>query len=220
MTTTPDALFDVLSLSDAPPSVRTATATLVAVGRDVATVELQDGAQMILPVTEWWPERTWSVGERALGVVLGDGVRQSFSVVRPELVTALIDGIVPEVRDGVVRVMGVARAPGLRTTVAVAATVEGVDAVAVMVGRGANRVKALASLLDGERIDVVAWSADPLTYARNALAPAQVVTVEAHGDELRASAPRHQMAAAVGESGLNSSLAGQLCGHPITIVAA
>jgi transcription termination/antitermination protein NusA len=220
MTTTPEALFDVLSLSDAPIQARAATATIVSVGRDVATVALPDGAQMILPVTEWWPERAWAVGERALGVVLGDSLRQSFSVVRPELVTALIDGVVPEVREGTVRVMGVARAPGLRSKIAVAATVEGVDAVAVMVGRGANRVKALAALLDGERIDVVAWSADPLTYARNALAPAQVVSVEVHGEELRATAPRHQMAAAVGESGLNSSLAGQLCGSPITIVPA
>lgn len=216
-----DLVFDVLSLSQSRPTVRVAAATITSVGRDVATVELRDGQRLIMAVTEWWPGRAWQVGDRALGVVVDEGARASFSVTRPELITALADGLIPEVRSGAVRIMDVARAPGIRAKIAVAATVADVDAVAVMVGRAANRVKALARHLDGERLDIITWAPDPLDYARNALAPAQVVNVTRQGDrELHAAAPRHQMAAAVGESGLNSSLAGQLCGFTITIVPA
>lgn len=198
-------------------------ATLKQVSNDIAVAVTSDGDEIVMPVTEYLPTRTWIEGERILAVRSERAGRPQLSVTSPELVTLLLEGLVPEVRDGVVRVMSVARAPGVRTKVAVATTSGDVDPVTAIVGRAAGRVKALSKMLGGERIDVIAWHSDQMTYARNALAPAQVGELrftDEERNEVEAVAPRHQMAAAVGEKGLNSSLAGQLCGLTITVVPA
>jgi transcription termination/antitermination protein NusA len=140
------------------------------------------------------------------------------SLTRPELVALLAEGIVPELRDGRVRIMGVSRAPGVRTKIAVAATVDDIDPVNVMVGRSANRVRSLGRMLANERVDIVAWHPDPAVYLANSLAPAAVLGVEISGDEATARVPQHQMAGAVGERGLNASLAGQLVGVTVLVV--
>ena len=117
--------------------------------------------------------------------------------------------------------MGLARSPGVRAKIAVAATVDGLDPVATIVGRGANRVRALSSLLGGERLDVVAWHGDVSVYLQNAFAPAAVNKITTLSPrDLEVMVPRHQMAAAVGERGLNASLAGQLVGVNVTVIPA
>jgi len=73
-------------------------------------------------------------------------------------------------------------------------------------------------LLLGERIDVVSWHPDQSDFLRSALAPASINRVEITEDEARAYAPGHQMSAAVGGSGLNSQLAGQLVGLRVTVI--
>lgn len=213
--------LDLDLAGDSAADLRCVTATFTSVSADVATLHTSDGEDLLLPVTEWYPTRAWVVGERTVAVRTLRGSRPWLSVTSPHLVSALLDGIVPEVREGIVRVMGVARAPGIRTKIAVAATVADIDPVLVCVGRSANRVKELTRLLHGERVDIIAWNPDPAVYLKNALAPAQVssarITDKTRG-EIEVTAPRHQMAAAVGEKGLNSSLAGQLCGVTVTVV--
>jgi N utilization substance protein A len=132
----------------------------------------------------------------------------------------LLDGYVPEVRAGLVRIMGVARAPGVRTKVAVAATDANVDPVASCVGRSANRVRAIGQLLGGERVDIIPWHPDTAKLLANALAPAAVSRIEIHNDKAVAVAPAHQMSAAVGGGGLNAALAGQLVNLKVFVVAA
>lgn len=197
-------------------------ATVVAATSDVALLKVRsvDGPDYdaIMPVTEWASSRHWEVGASYQLLQLGAGPRPVLSAVRPELVEALLMGVSPEVRAGTVRVMGVARAAGVRTKVAVAATEAGVDPIASCVGRQANRVRYLTTALGGERIDVVSWDADDETFLRNALAPASVGTIVIDGHNATASAPAHQMSAAVGAAGLNSALAGQLVGLQVTIV--
>jgi N utilization substance protein A len=213
-----EATLDELIPSLAGPTeLKVVTATVTSATPDVATLRTAAGVEAYLPVTEFYPNRRWAVGERYQLLQVHGGPRPQLSAVRPELITALLEGLSPEVRDGSVRVMAVARAAGVRAKVAVAATQEGVDAVAACVGRGANRVKALASLLAGERVDVIAWHADRETYLRNALAPAAVERVRFEGTKAIATAPAHMMSAAVGGSGLNSMLAGQLTGYTVVI---
>ena len=113
--------------------------------------------------------------------------------------------------------MSIARAAGLRSKVAVASTGGTADPVAAMIGRDANRVKLVSQLLEGERIDIVAWSPVTETYLKNALAPAKVSRVQVTERGATAFAPAHQMSAAVGSSGLNSQLAGQLIGLPVIV---
>lgn len=192
---------------------------------DVALWQVRDvsggpSREAIMPVTEWYPDRLWSVGDEAVLLQIGDGARPVVSATRPELVEALFDGVSPEVRSGQVRVMGVARAPGVRCKVAVAATEAGVDPVASCVGRQANRVRTVSAQLQGERIDIVAWHDNLEVYLRNALAPASVGEIRIEGNEAVAVAPAHQMSAAVGGGGLNSQLAGQLVGLRVTIESA
>ena len=192
--------------------------TVESVTPDAALVTTGDGRTAILPVSEYYPHRRWQVGDTMVAL-LSEGPRLPMcSVVRPELVEAIYDGIVPELLSGQVRIMSVARAAGVRAKVAVATTGGTVDPLAAMIGREANRVRLVSDLLGGERIDIVAWNPDPEIYLANVLAPAKVTRVVLTDHGATAYAPPHQMSAAVGHGGLNSQLAGQLLGMPVVIV--
>jgi N utilization substance protein A len=204
----------------ATPDPVVVTGTITSASSDVALVSLPDGREAIMPVSEFFPNRRWVNGETLQMLLMESPGRPVCSVVRPELVEAIYDGVVPELRTGQVRIMSVARAAGVRSKVAVAATSDApTDPVAAMIGRDANRVNLVRSLLGGERVDIVAWHADPETYLINALAPARVTRVEVTDRGATVHAPSHQMSAAVGYAGLNSQLAGQLLGLPVIVVA-
>jgi transcription antitermination factor NusA-like protein len=199
------------------------TARIVSATSDVAVARSADvgarrGEDLVLPVTEWYPNRPFPA-EPFTVLQLTAGPRPVVSVTRDEIVTALFAGVSPEVRSGAVRIMGVARVPGVRCKVAVAATEADVDPKAALIGKSANRVKAVSAALAGERIEIVSWHPDQVEYLRAALAPAQVGAVSIEDGVATATAPQHLMSAAVGGSGLNSQLAGQLVGVQVTIVA-
>jgi N utilization substance protein A len=160
------------------------------------------------------------VGVKFMVSVIAPAARPVCSASRPDLVAALYAGIAPEVRSGVVRIMNVARVSGVRSKVAVAATRTTVDPVAALIGRDANRVLYISRMLGGERIDVVPFNEDLAIFAKNAMAPAAVdsVEVDPSGKVLVYVQP-HQMPAAVGGGGLNSHLAGELLGYPVEVRA-
>ena len=214
-----ETLGIVLPESTPSPEAVVATITITATDPDAAAVVTSTGRVGILPVSEYYPNQRWQVGDKLLALMAEGPHQPLFSVVRPELVEAVYDGIVPELLSGQVRIMSVARSAGLRTKVAVASTGGTADPVAAMIGRDANRVRLVGQLLGGERIDIVAWNPVPEVYLANALAPAKVsrVVITPHG--ATAYAPHHQMSAAVGHGGLNSQLAGQLMGLPVVIAA-
>lgn len=204
---------------------RVVTAKVISATSDVAllrtaNVGKRKGQDLVLPVTEWYPNSEWQVDDLVQVLQLDNGPRSLASAARPELVEALFAGVSPEVRSGAVRIMGVARAVGVRCKVAVAATEVGVDPKAALIGRNANRVKAVSAALRNERIEIVAWHPEPAEYLRSALAPAEVSDVVIEDGKATAKAPHHLMSAAVGGSGLNSQLAGQLVGVQVTIVPA
>ncbi len=155
-----------------------------------------------------------------MGDLLGTDPRPVVSAVRPEVVSGLYLGVTPELRDGRVKIMSVARAAGDRTKIAVASTTEEIDAVGAMVGRKANRARLVSDRLRGERIDIIAWHNDPATFVGNALAPAKVREVRIDGDSATAVVDAHQMSAAVGSGGVNTLLASELTGFNVTIEAA
>lgn len=200
---------------------RVVRATAVNVSVDMATFEVQrpDGSigEAQCPKTEWYPDRQWQVGESFFMVETDGGNRPQLSVIRNELLAALLAGVSPEVRSGEVRIMGIVRLPGVRAKVAVASTREGLDPVAACVGRKANRVRTVGAALAKEQVDIVAWHADPQQYLINAMAPAHVLSVDITGRAATAWAHPHQMQAAIGRGGLNTSLAGRLVGLRVTV---
>lgn len=203
-------------------------ATVKLVGLDTAMLSFaHEGVEVVgvLPVTEQVPGEVLEVGQQ-IPVAVTEPVtelsaRPRLSRLRRELITHTLAAFSPEVRRGDVRVMSVARKPGARTKIAVAPTAEGIDAIAACVGRNHNRVDAVRQALGGEQVDVIAWSDDKAVFLANALQPASVTRVEIDPETREAVAytSNHQMSAAVGASGLNSSLAGRLTGLSVTIGA-
>ena len=132
---------------------------------------------------------------------------------------ALFRREVPEVDEGLVRVMGVARDPGSRAKVAVYSKEREVDPVGACVGVRGSRIQNIVQEFHGERIDIVVWSADIATYARNALAPAFVTRIVVDEEEnlLEVIVPDDQLTNAIGRKGQNVKLAARLLGWKVDI---
>lgn len=226
-TATTDALLAMGIMPAQPPSSQEAQARRVVTARvlsataDVAVLRASEavgkGFDAVMPRSEFYRDMHWEKGATYLLEQVGAMPRPVLSAVRDEFIELLLAGVSPEVRSGAVRVVAVAREPGTRAKIAVAATEPGIDPVAACIGRDANRVRFLGRALCGERVDVIAWNPDTETYLRNALAPASVSELRVSGDQATAFVPQHQMPAAVGNGGLNSSLAGRLVGINVTI---
>jgi N utilization substance protein A len=204
----------------APQPSRLVTVKVIEASPDIAVCELPDGRVARMPVTSFYPNRRWETGARYHLVAAESGSAVVLSATADELLPMLLDGLSPEVREGRVRVMGVARQVGVRSKIAVAATEPDVDPVGACLGRAANRVRALSAMLLGERVDVVAYHEDPQRYVVNALAvsPVSVTVDETAGFVV--SVPSHQLAAARGGGNLNVVLASRLCGQRIDLRSA
>jgi transcription termination/antitermination protein NusA len=226
MTTT---MLDALGLDQATDAFTPylVTGTCTSANADAALLTFRYAGQSVtgvIPVTEQVPGTVWAPGTVATVLLCepaGTGVPPRLSAIRTELVTETMASLSPEVRNGTVRIMGVARRPGQRTKVAVASTVAEVDPVAACVGRAHNRVDALRAALGGEQVDIIAWHPEREMFLRNALQPAAIseITIDEQNRSATAVAPVHQMSAAVGGGGLNSALAGKLVGLLVRIVA-
>ncbi len=149
------------------------------------------------------------------------GPRLIVSRSRPELITRLFEMEVPEIYNGAVEIKAIAREPGVRTKVAVAARQEGVDPVGSCVGMRGIRIQNIVNELNNEKIDVVQWSADPRTLIANALSPATAVEVQLRDDNMATViVPDKQQSLAIGKEGQNVRLAAKLTGWKIDIKSA
>ncbi|MCQ9209845.1 transcription termination factor NusA [Granulicatella seriolae] len=137
----------------------------------------------------------------------------------PDLLKRLFEQEVPEIYDGVVEIVSIAREAGDRAKVAVRSRNENLDAVGTCVGPRGQRVQAIVNELNGENMDIVEWKEDPAVYIANALNPAQVVDV--HFDEASNSCvvvvPDYQLSLAIGKRGQNARLAAKLTGFRVDI---
>ena len=134
------------------------------------------------------------------------------------LVKRLFENEVPEIKQGVVQVKGVAREPGQRTKIAIYSDDPMVDAIGACVGNKGARVNAIVAELGGEKIDIITWSENPLEYISRALSPARVIKVIQTGDEsAMAIVPDDKLSLAIGRSGQNARLAVKLTGWKIDV---
>jgi N utilization substance protein A len=138
----------------------------------------------------------------------------------PQFTAKLFAQEVPEIYDGIVEVKAVARDPGSRAKIAVISRDSSVDPVGACVGMRGSRVQAVVNELQGEKIDIIPWSADIATFVVNALAPAEVAKVVLDEDKERIEVvvPDQQLSLAIGRRGQNVRLASQLTGWDIDIL--
>lgn len=184
-------------------------------------------AEAILPPKEQVDNDRYYHGQR-LKVYLMEirredrGPRLIASRTHKQLIMRLFEMEVPEIYNGTVEIKSIAREPGLRTKVAVAARQEGIDPVGSCVGMRGIRIQNIVNELNGEKIDVVQWSSDPKDFIANALSPAQVVEVHLNDDDHAALVivPDKQLSLAIGKEGQNVRLAAKLTGWRIDIKSA
>jgi len=150
------------------------------------------------------------------------GPQVLISRTHPGLVKRLFELEVPEIGDGTVEIMSIAREAGSRTKMAVWSNDDQVDPVGAAVGPRGGRVAAIVEELGGEKIDIVQYSADPQAFVAAALAPAEVIEISLVDGEksCRAIVPHDQLSLAIGKEGQNARLAARLTGYKIDIGSA
>ncbi|MEJ2134821.1 MAG: transcription termination factor NusA [Desulfofustis sp.] len=178
----------------------------------------------ILPKDNQIPKRSFKQGDRIRAYLaeVRENARDSqliLSRTADEFLAKLFTMEVPEIAEGIVRIMGVSREPGFRAKIAVSSTESDVDPVGACVGMKGSRVQNVVQELQGERIDIVTWSPDPAKYVYNALAPAHVsmVMVDEDANSLLVVVPNDQLSLAIGRQGQNVRLASKLMGWRIDV---
>ncbi|MDF9295721.1 transcription termination factor NusA [Geobacillus stearothermophilus] len=181
-------------------------------------------AEALLPANEQMPNETYKPHDRLKVYITKvekttKGPQIFVSRTHPGLLKRLFELEVPEIYDGTVEIKSIAREAGDRSKISVHSDNPEVDPVGACVGPKGQRVQAIVDELNGEKIDIVHWSADPVEFVANALSPAKVLRVIVN-EEQRATTvivPDYQLSLAIGKRGQNARLAAKLTGWKIDI---
>jgi N utilization substance protein A len=184
-----------------------------------------DSLEATLPQGEQVPGEVYGHGDRlkARVISVARGARGPIVTVsrtHPDLVRGLFAQEVPEVADGTVEIVALAREAGHRTKIAVRTKVAGLNAKGACIGPQGARVRAVQNELHGEKIDIVDWHEDPARFVAEALSPATVVSVTVVDEAMRAArvvVPDYKLSLAIGKEGQNARLAARLTGWRIDI---
>ena len=183
------------------------------------------GSDGMIRPAEQVPGEGYQHGDRLRCYVIGvsRGAREpkiELSRTHPNLVRKLFALEVPEIADGSVDIVAVAREAGHRSKIAVASKVSGLNAKGACIGPMGQRVRNVMSELSGEKIDIIDFDEDPARFVANALSPAKVVSVTVIDEATRAArvvVPDFQLSLAIGKEGQNARLAARLTGWRIDI---
>ncbi|QQY78516.1 transcription termination/antitermination protein NusA [Mycoplasma mycoides subsp. capri] len=141
----------------------------------------------------------------------------SISRTAPNFLTKLIEREVPEVRMGIVEIKAVSREPGKRSKVAVITHNTNVEPIGAIIGVGGNRINRISDILKGEKIDIIRWDDDQITYLINAMTPVKVISINKIGDEYDIVVPDTQLSLAIGKQGVAAKLIASLLKTKINI---
>jgi len=195
------------------------------VDRGMIVVDLEK-IEAYIPRKEQIYGEKYTPGDRIQGYILE--VRQTtrgpqiiMSRAHPDYLIKLFEKEVPEIYEGIVKIVSAAREPGQRAKIAVYSTDSAVHPVGACVGMKGNRVHNITQELKGERIDVIIWDEDPVKFVCNALAPAKIskVLVDEEGKEMEVVVSEDQLSLAIGKKGQNVRLAVNLTGWKLNIVS-
>jgi N utilization substance protein A len=181
--------------------------------------------EAVLPPSEQVPGEVYDHGTRIKCYVVSvnrgmRGLQITLSRTHPSLVKKLFALEVPEIADGSVEIMAVARESGHRTKIAVRSNVEGLNAKGACIGPMGQRVRNVVAELHGEKIDIIDYDDDPAVFVGNALSPAsarEVTVVDPVAKAARVVVPDYQLSLAIGREGQNARLAARLTGWRIDI---
>ncbi len=180
----------------------------------------------ILPRREQTPRESYRPGDR-LQAMIKEVKRSSrdpqvvLTRADPMLLIKLFEQEVPEIHEGTVRIVAVAREPGVRSKVAVYSRDSDVDPVGACVGMRGSRVQAVVQELRGEKIDIVPYVEDTARFVCNAISPAEVhkVLIDESNMTMELIVPDDQLSLAIGRGGQNVRLAAQLTGWNLDIIS-
>ncbi|MDR1545815.1 MAG: transcription termination factor NusA [Deltaproteobacteria bacterium] len=182
-------------------------------------------AEALLPTSEQIPrESYYHRGERLRALIidaklLSRGPQIVVSRTHPDFLLALFEAEVPEISEGIVKIVSVAREAGSRAKIAVTTSDSDIDPVGACVGLRGSRVQSVVQELKGEKIDIVPYSNDIVNFVASALAPAGVirVVVDEDAQALEVVVPDEQLSLAIGRKGQNVRLASRLVGWRIDV---
>jgi N utilization substance protein A len=180
--------------------------------------------EALLPVSEQIPKESYRRGDRVRALVIdvkqiSRGPQVILSRTHPSFLTALFETEVPEIAEGIVRIVGVAREPGSRSKIAVVSEDSDIDPVGACVGMRGSRVQSVVQELRGEKIDIIPYNPETARFIVGALAPAVVsrVIMDETSKTMEVVVPDEQLSLAIGRKGQNVRLASKLSGWRIDV---
>ncbi len=183
-------------------------------------------AEAELPVKEQILNETYTQGDRIRAYIydvrqFSKGPQIILSRTHPNFLSALFENEVPEISEGIVTIMQVAREPGGRAKIAVASKERDVDPVGACVGMKGSRVQAVVQELRGERIDIVPWDPDEAKFVCKALAPAEIsrVIVDEENRTMEVVVSDDQLSLAIGKRGQNVRLASRVTNWKLDVIS-
>lgn len=181
-------------------------------------------AEAVLPFNEQIPRENYRQNDRIRALILEVRRTQKdpqiiLSRANPAFLVKLFEQEVPEIAEGIVRIMCAAREPGQRAKIGVRSTDADVDPVGACVGMKGSRVQSVVQELRGEKIDIIPWNDDPAHFVCNALAPAEIskVIIDQDTGTMEVIVADEQLSLAIGKKGQNVRLAAKLTGWKIDV---
>jgi N utilization substance protein A len=181
--------------------------------------------EALFPAREKLPNEVFERGATVKALITqvqktNKGPQIFVSRTHPRFLAKLIELETPEITNGLIEIRDLIRQPGERAKVAVFSRERDIDPVGACIGVKGNRILSISKELQGEKIDVIEWSANPSVYAKSALSPARierVLVVDKDQKIMQALVPKDQLSLAIGKKGINVKLASRLVGWKIEI---
>ena len=181
--------------------------------------------EVSFPVRETLPDEEHRRGDLVKAVIVQvlkgyQGPQIIVSRASPRFLARLLETEIPEIANGAIEIKDIVRQPGERAKVAVASLERDIDPIGACIGVKGNRILSISKELHGEKVDIIQWSPDLVSYAKAALSPAKVDRLQIVSQTEKAMlaiVPQDQLSLAIGKKGINVKLASRLVGWKISI---